>query len=280
MSERLKQSVASKPATPELHAQWDPRLHHMMAAICAEARSEAHEPHWQQIQRIMLVGLMASSYIHDLNNLLTIIEGGAVLAADDLSADHPAQENLSAVHQASRAARDLSRRLSAFLRRQPIAPRPVDLYKLALEWEPLLERVLSATAHLKTRLDPDLWTVCADPVQIEQVVLNLVVNARDAMPTGGAVELSWSNVWLEADEALPAGGYICLTVSDSGVGMEPEVLERLFEPFFSTKKQPHGLGLGLATCHRIVAELGGAIRVESVPGYGSTFRVYLPRYVG
>lgn len=280
MSERLRQLAARGTAEPQERSRWSAELNHMLAAICAEARAGVPEPHWEQIQRTMLVGLMASSYIHDLNNLLTIIEGGAMLAADDLPADHPAQESLGAVHRASRTARDLSRRLSAFLRRQPIAPRPVDLYKLALEWEPLPERVLGATAHLKARLDPDLWPVCADPVQIEQVVLNLVVNARDAMPAGGTVELSWSNVWLEADECLPAGGYICLTVSDSGVGMEPEVLERLFEPFFSTKKQLHGLGLGLATCHGIIGELGGAIRVESAPGQGATFRVYLPRYLG
>jgi signal transduction histidine kinase len=280
MSERLEPRPARVPAAPGDQAQWGAELSHLMNSIGAAARAGEPEPHWQQVQRTMLVGLVASSYIHDLNNLLTIIEGGAVLAADDLPAEHPAHESLSSVHRASRAARDLSRRLSAFLRRQPIAPRPVDLYKLALEWEPLLERVLGATAQLKARLDADLWPTCADPVQIEQVVLNLVVKARDAMPAGGTVELSWANVWLEADEALPAGGYVCLTVSDSGVGMGPEVLEHLFEPFFSTKKQLHGLGLGLATCRGIVAELGGAIRVESVPGQGSTFRVYLPRYLG
>jgi signal transduction histidine kinase len=268
------------PASPPHQVGQGDELGRLITNYYGAPENGEGEPRWLQMQRTMLVGLMASSYIHDLNNLLTLIEGGAMLAADDLPAEHPAQESLGEVRQASRAARDLSRHLSAFLRRQPIPLRPVDLYKLALEWEPLLGRMLGATAHLKARLDPDLWPVLANPVQLEQVVINLILNARDAMPAGGAVELSWTNVWLDEDESLPAGGYVCLTVSDGGVGMGPEVLEHLFEPFFSTKERLHGLGLGLVTCRGIVAELGGAIRVESALGNGSTFRVYLPRYLG
>lgn len=280
MSERRNRPPVGRSTPPRQHTRPSDQLGDLIASICALSQAEQAEAHWQQIQRTILVGLMASSYIHDLNNLLTVIEGGTILAADELPAEHSAQESLSTVHQAARSARELSRRLNAFVRRQPIAQRPIDLYRLAIEWEPLLGRILGATAQLRTRIDPDLWLIKADPVQIEQLMINLILNARDAMPAGGTVELSWTNVWLEDDETLPAGGYVCLTVSDSGVGMGPEVLERLFEPFFSTKKQLHGLGLGLATCQGIVVALGGAIRVESAVGAGSTFRVYLPRYLG
>lgn len=280
MSEPIYPVATRTTSAPSRRTRQANELSQLIASLYAAADAGVNEPRWLQMQRTTLVGLVASSYIHDLNNLLTIIEGSALLATDDLPGDHPAQESLSAVHQASRAARELARRLSAFVRRRPVVARPVDLYALAQELEPLLERMLGAAAHLKARIDPDLWPVLVDPVQIEQVVINLILNARDAMPAGGTVELGWTNVWLNADETLPAGGYVCITVSDSGVGIGPEALERLFEPFFSTKQGQQGLGLGLVTCDCIVADLGGAIRVETTPGKGSTFRVYLPRYLG
>lgn len=280
MSEPLHPVAARMTSAPGRQAPQAHGLSQLIAGLSTTAEAGENDARWLQMQRTMLVGLIASGYIHDLNNLLTVIDGAALLATNDLPTDHPTHESLRAVRQASRAARELSRRLNAFVRGKPIAPRPVDLYALALEWEPLLNRMLGAITRLKSRIDPELWPVFADPVQIEQVVINLILNARDAMPAGGTVELSWTNVWLDADETLPTGGYICLAVSDSGVGIGPEVVARLFEPFFSTKQGQQGVGLGLVTCHSIVAQLGGAIRVESALGEGSTFRVYLPRYLG
>jgi two-component system cell cycle sensor histidine kinase/response regulator CckA len=250
----------------------------LMRRLCSPTEGQQDDAALLQMQRTMLVGLVASSYIHDLNNLLTIVQGSASMAAEDLPPDHPVQDSLSAISHAGRSASALSRRLMAFLNRQPVAARRVILQKLLAEWTPLLERLLGSTFRLSVTFPADLWNVYADPVQIEQLLINLLQNARDAMPSGGPIEVAWRNIRLDRADDLPPGDYVCCDVRDSGTGMAPEVLGRLFEPFFSAKSPARGTGLGLAICHHIVTGLGGAIRVQSTPGAGSTFSIYLPRH--
>lgn len=233
-------------------------------------------------QKMESIGRFAGGIAHDFNNLLTGILGYAELAAMKLPEDSPAQGDLDQIHDVAQRASSLVRQLLAFSRQQILEQKVVDLNELIQQTEALLRRVIGEDMELVTSLTPQVGFVKVDPGQFEQVLLNLAVNARDAMPQGGRLTIETAHVSLDED-VLPgyvemlAGAYVMLAVSDTGVGMTADVLQHLFEPFFTTKEPGKGTGLGLATCYGIIRQNGGTIRVTSELGRGSTFRIYFPR---
>jgi PAS domain S-box-containing protein len=235
-----------------------------------------------QSQKLESIGRLSGGIAHDFNNLLTTIAGSAELAIDSLPSDHPAQQDLRLIQSAADRATALTRQLLAFARKQAIVIQLLDLNQLLVDIDQLLRRLLGADISLVAHPTPNLWSISADRNQIEQVLINLAVNARDAMPEGGKLTIETANV--ELDEAyaqqhlsiLP-GPYVMLAVSDTGLGMGPEVQEHIFEPFFSTKESGKGTGLGLSMSYGIIKQHGGALWVYSEIGHGTTFKVYLPR---
>ncbi len=232
-------------------------------------------------QKLESVGRLAGGVAHDFNNLLTVVICCTEAMREDQAAGRRvAPEDVEAIRGAGERARQLTRQLLAFARRQIVVPEVLDLNGIVVGSERLLGRVLGEDVALTTRLAPDLWPVRCDPAQVEQVILNLAVNARDAMPDGGHLEIATANVTVRGSPPLPTlsdGDWIRLTVRDSGTGMSPEVKSHLFEPFFTTKPRGRGTGLGLATVYGIVRQSGGHIGVDSDPARGSTFEIYLPR---
>jgi PAS domain S-box-containing protein len=233
-------------------------------------------------QRMEGIGRLAGGIAHDFNNLLTAILGHAEMARTDVADGDPAQSNIAEITRAAQRAADLTRQLLAFARRQIIEPKIVDLNSLVLNVDKMLRRLLGEDVDLVTVPDPALWRVRIDPGQFEQVLVNLAVNARDAMPDGGRLLIETSNIFLDADFArnhatVQPGPHVLLSVSDSGTGMDQEVLAHIFEPFFTTKEVGKGTGLGLATCYGIVKQNRGSIWVYSERGIGTTFKIYLPR---
>jgi PAS domain S-box-containing protein len=240
------------------------------------------EAQLMQSQRLESVGRLAGGVAHDFNNLLTAIMGNTDLARDSLPAGHPAQADLDEIGKSSERAADLTRQLLAFARRQIIEPHVIDLNQLILDMDKLLRRLIGAHIELIIRTAPGLWLVRADRGQIEQIVVNLAINARDAMPSGGTLTIETGNVQLDHDYAhrhisVSPGRYVMLAVSDTGTGMDEETQAQIFEPFFTTKAPGRGTGLGLATCYGIVKQHGGTIWPYSEPGHGSTFKIYLPQ---
>lgn len=231
-------------------------------------------------QRLDSIGRLAGGIAHDFNNLLTAIMSYAEIALARLPEAHPAAEDIGRILDASERASELVRRLLAFASRQTLTPQIVDLNHLLHNATPLLNRLLGKQAELRVNTDPSLKKVKADPAQIEQIILNLAINARDAMPDGGVLTIETANVTLDATEVqvignMSPGEYVLLSVSDTGTGIPPEHMEHLFEPFFTTKGE-QGTGLGLAVVYGVVKQSGGHITVESSPGKGTTFRIYLP----
>jgi CheY-like chemotaxis protein len=203
------------------------------------------------------------------------------LALNELSPDQPVYSDVAEAQKAAQPAANLTRQLLAFARKQIIDPQVLNLNSLVLELDKLLRRVLGEQIELITHPTPDLGSVKVDPGQIEQVIVNLAVNAHDAMPTGGKLTIKTSNTVLGSDYArqpagLTPGEYVMLTISDTGSGMDAEVQQHLFEPFFTTKEVGKGTGLGLATCYGIITQHGGHIGVYSEAGHGTTFKIYLP----
>jgi PAS domain S-box-containing protein len=245
----------------------------------AEARARAAEEALQQSRKLESVGRLAGGVAHDFNNLLTVILSGAAALRDDLAAGRPAErEYVEEIHAAGERARDLTRQLLAFARKQVIAPVPLDLNEVVRGTEKLLRRVLGEDVELRVELAEGLWPTRADPGQIEQVILNLAVNARDAMPRGGALLVATCNVPGAGEGGPPgAGDAVSLRVRDTGVGMTPAVKAHAFEPFFTTKRTGEGTGLGLSTVHGIVHQCGGEVRLESEPDRGATFDLRFPR---
>jgi two-component system cell cycle sensor histidine kinase/response regulator CckA len=236
----------------------------------------------RQSQKMEAVGRLAGGIAHDFNNLLTAIKDFADLSLLDVKEDTPLSANLKEIQKASERAADLIRHLLAFSRRQIFETKVLDINSLLLNLEKLLHRLVGEDIELISRLAKDLGRVRVDPGQLEQVVMNLAVNARDAMPSGGKLTIQTVNV--ELDEAyahshiaVTPGRYVELSVSDTGVGMSREVKEKIFEPFFTTKGKGKGTGLGLSTVYGIVKQSGGNIWVYSEPGQGATFKIYLPR---
>lgn len=233
-----------------------------------------------QSQRLETVGLLASGMAHDFNNLLNVIMGYAELLARSLPQGDTRRGRIDHILQAALKAGRLTRRLLAFSRRPVERPRVVELNALVSEAERMLRRLIGEDVDLVLQLGDEVGNVRVDPGQLEQVLLNLVVNARHAMPRGGVLTLATDNAGPARDEEVrPSvpGGYVRLTVTDTGVGMDAETKALIFEPFFTTKPTGTGTGLGLATVSGIVRQSGGVIEVESEPGRGTTFRIYLPR---
>jgi signal transduction histidine kinase/CheY-like chemotaxis protein len=240
------------------------------------------EEQLRQAQKMDAVGKLAGGIAHDFNNLLMVIRGDSDLMLRRLPPGHPLRPNAEGVREAADQAATLTRQLLAFSRKQVVAPRLVDLNGIVASIHAMLERLLGETINLVTVTAPDLGGVKADPGQMEQMILNLCVNARDAMPDGGRLTIRTANADLDEEAAKEwndarPGPYVMLEVSDTGGGMDPETRAHLFEPFFTTKEQGKGTGLGLSTVYGTVQQSGGHISVESEPGQGSTFRVYLPR---
>ncbi len=238
------------------------------------------EARYLQAQKLESVGRLAGGIAHDFNNLLGAVRAYAELLQMELSRCDGVQEYVEEILAATEHGARLTRQLLAFARRQPAAPRALDLNQVICDFEGMLGQLIGEDVRLTTRLEPGLPAVLADPAQIEQVLANLVVNARDAMPRGGRVSITTRTVE-DAGVAMTAGPgpgrWVALSVSDTGVGMTDEVLEHIFEPFFTTKETGKGTGLGLSTCFGIVSEAGGKITVESRPGAGTTMTVYLPQ---
>ncbi len=239
----------------------------------------------QQSRRMEAVGRLAGGIAHDFNNLLTIIKGYAELALQRNGIQPELRADVQQIENAAERASTLIRQLLAFSRRQVLQPKILDLNAIVLGLDKLLGRLMGEHIEMTTRCGANVGHVKADPAQIEQVIMNLVVNARDAMPKGGRLTVETVNVDLDSTYArdhvtVKPGPYVMLAVSDSGIGMSPETVAHIFEPFYSTKGSGQGTGLGLSTVYGIVKQSGGYIWVYSEPGKGTTFKVYLPRVRG
>jgi signal transduction histidine kinase len=229
------------------------------------------------------VGRLAGGVAHDFNNVLTAIFGYSDLLLDQFLPDDPRRSDVQEIRRAAERAAALTRQLLAFSRKQVMQPRLLNLNEVIASVQKLLERLIREDVTLEVRADPQLVTVTADPGHIEQVLMNLAVNARDAMPDGGRLVIATRTETTTDDPTRPGlqpGVYAVIEVTDTGTGMPEAVREHIFEPFFTTKEQGQGTGLGLATVYGIVKQAGGGIYVDSEVGNGSTFLVYLPQASG
>ena len=256
-----------------------PLLHGVMLDITGRKQLESQ---LQQAQKMEAVGTLAGGVAHDFNNLLTVIKGYSRLVMEQAAGDEQLVRQLGEIEKSADRAAALTSQLLAFSRRQMIQPKVLSLNSVVSHMEKMLRRVIGEDVQLITQLDPKLATIKADPGQLEQVLLNLAINARDAMSGGGKLCFETSNVHLApghtfADLDAPAGDYAVVTVSDTGTGMDEKTRARVFEPFFTTKEVGKGTGLGLAMVYGIVKQSGGYIIVESKLGAGTTFRIYFPQ---
>ena len=268
-------SMIGKPSPPETRAR----------GLIINARdvteSRAVEEQLRQAQKMDAIGRLAGGIAHDFNNVLTVILGYADLASTRAGAGDALAGDLAEIRNAAERASALTRQLLVFSRKQVVQPRVIDLNSVVRSMEGMLQRIIGENIALAAVLPGRPSLVKADTGQIEQVLLNLVVNARDAMPAGGKLTIETAGVELDALLAprfeVPAGSYVVLSVTDTGTGMDPETIGHIFEPFFTTKEVGKGTGLGLSTVYGIVKQSGGHIAVASEPGHGSTLEVYLPR---
>lgn len=258
------------------------RVHHQTALIAAKLERETQlQAQLAQAQKLESIGRLAGGVAHDFNNLLTVINGYGDLALARLRAGDPLRPQLEQIRRAGERAAVLTQQLLGFSRKQRIQPRPVNLNTIVSEARAMLQPLVGELIRVNTVLQPELSQVVADPGQIDQILMNLAANARDAMPDGGTLTIGTQDVRLErrfqnADEEVPPGSYAVLTVSDTGTGMSLETQRHMFEPFFTTKEQGRGTGLGLATVYGIVKQNGGWIAVDSEPRKGTTFQIYFP----
>jgi len=239
------------------------------------------EAQLHQVQKMESIGRLAGGIAHDFNNLLTVIHGYCDIIQDQLALADPLLVELKQIQQASERAAALTRQLLAFSRKQILAPTVLDLNNLVTNLRAMLVRLIGEDITLETVLAVGLRPITADPSQIEQVIMNLVVNARDAMPTGGRLTIETSNMDLDRNYAsihpeAPVGSYVMLVVTDTGCGMDAQTRTRIFEPFFTTKEPGKGTGLGLATVYGIIKQSDGEIAVSSEPGKGTSFKIFLP----
>ena len=259
------------------------RITGIMSIISDVTHERRMEEQLRRAQKMEVVGRLAGGIAHDFNNLLTAVTGYSELLLSRVGESDPAlRRDLEEIKKAGDRAASLTQQLLAFSRRQVLQPRVLDLNAAIADTEKMLRPLVGEDIELVTVLDPGLWRVKADPGQIDQVLTNLVVNARDAMPGGGRITIGTSNAVvgeMEVPRYVPAppGPYVMLSVSDTGCGMDEEIRSHLFEPFFTTKEVGKGTGLGLSTVYGIVKQSGGYIWARSRPGLGSTFRICLPR---
>ena len=268
---------------------WTPEEEHFCASISdfvaldlAASKRRQLEAQLRQSQKMEAIGHLAGGVAHDFNNVLTAILGYCRLMLVQMGSDDTLRPQVEQIRQAANRAAELTGQLLAFGRKQVLNPRILDLNQIVAGMEPMLGRIIGEDIRLSTVLAPDLGRVKADPGQVEQVLLNLVVNARDAMPEGGSLVIRTANVLLESSDLQPAtpgsgGEHIMLSVTDSGMGMDHETQARIFEPFFTTKEAGRGTGLGLSMVYGVVEQSGGRVGVWSEPGRGTTFRIYLPQ---
>jgi PAS domain S-box-containing protein len=249
-------------------------------AISTAERIKRAEEEERQAQKMEVVGRLAGGLAHDINNLMAIVIGFGKLALDRLPTADPVRHMVLQMKMAGDSAAALTRQLLAFSRKQVVVPKPIDLNEVIADADPMLRRLIGPDIVLRTRLQPDLGFVLADRGQIEQVVMNLAANARDALPRGGEIVIATAAIRLDAaagaPNQIPPGDYVVLSVSDDGDGMDALTRNKLFEPFFTTKEVGQGTGLGLATVYGIVQQTRGHIAVESELGQGSQFTIYLP----
>ncbi len=261
------------------------RMHGVVQDITEMKRAaealQRSEEQLRQSQKMEAVGRLAGGVAHDFNNLLTVISGYCAMSLFSVDSKNPLHKNIIEIQKAAERAASLTGQLLAFSRKQVLQPRVIQLNEVLRGTEKMLQRLIGEDVELSTRFAPALDCVKADPGQLEQVLMNLAVNARDAMPRGGKLTITTANVLIDHEtkfrnRTLELGRYVMLAVSDNGMGMSDDVLAHLFEPFFTTKGLGKGTGLGLATCHGIIAQSGGDIHVYSEPNSGTTFKIYLP----
>ncbi len=255
---------------------------HRIAGIAEDITAAVEtEERLRQSQKIEALGALAAGVAHDFNNLLSVILSYSTLMRDAFDEADPMREDVEEIRKAGQRGSELTRQLLAFSRRQILSPRVFDLHECVRGMDRMLRRVLAGSVELTVIHEAGVAAVRADPGQVELVLLNLVVNARDAMPRGGSLTIKIRNVEVDRDAGLAMsaapGAYVRLSVEDNGIGMDKATRARIFEPFFTTKELGRGTGLGLPTVLGIVRQSGGAVTVESAPGKGTAFEVYLPR---
>ncbi len=255
----------------------------LIAVIQDATKLKSLEMQFVQSQKMQAIGQLAGGVAHDFNNLLTAISGHCDLLLLRHGIDDPTHPDLMQISQNANRAAALVGQLLAFSRKQMLRPEVMDLRDMLADVTHLLNRLVGATVSLSLRHDPNLWAVRADKRQLEQVLMNLVVNARDAMPEGGKVRIITQNLWLKNPLArdrvvMPSGRYVVVSVEDDGVGIPKDKIEKVFEPFYTSKKQGEGTGLGLSTAYGIVKQTGGFIFVDSTPGQGAAFTLYFPAH--
>jgi signal transduction histidine kinase/CheY-like chemotaxis protein len=279
---------ASDEALRRLNAELEARVAERTAALTNEmAERTAAEAQLRQMQKMESIGQLTGGIAHDFNNMLAIVIGSLDLARRRLSgAEHPqVTQCLNNAREGAQRAAVLTARLLAFSRQQPLAPQLLDPNKLVGGMSELLRRTLGENIHVETVLAGGLWRTFADPAQLESAIINLAINARDAMPTGGKLTIETANSDLDeryarAHAEVEAGQYVLISVSDTGTGMAPEVVERAFDPFYTTKGAGKGTGLGLSQVFGYVKQSGGHVKIYSEIGRGTTVKVYLPRHLG
>jgi signal transduction histidine kinase/CheY-like chemotaxis protein len=255
---------------------------HRIGGFAVDVTERRHaEDRSHHAQKLEAVAQLAGGVAHDFNNLLTVILSYTAILVDQLGPDHPLRHDVDEIKRAGERGATLTRQLLAFSRQQSLQPRRINLNEIVGATETMLRRLVGNDIELQTVLAPDLADVVADPGQLEQVIINLAVNARDAMPRGGTLTVETLNVTLgdrPADGPWPsAPTHVMLAVTDTGVGMDEPTQSHIFEPFFTTKSAGKGIGLGLATVHGIVQQSGGTIRVTSEPAAGTSIRIHFPR---
>jgi len=245
------------------------------------------EEQLRQSQKMEAIGILAGGVAHDFNNLLTVIIGNAELALMDISKNESLRKGIEEIKKAGNKGASLTKQLLAFSRKQIIMPKNIDLNKGINETKKMLKRIIGEDIEFLTVLQPELWKIHADSVQIDQIIMNMVVNARDAMPQGGKLTIETTNTDLDKNyfcehgiKGIKPGHYVMLAVSDTGSGMDKAIREHIFEPFFTTKEVGKGTGLGLSTIYGIVKQNNGFVWVYSESGQGTTFKVYLPKVKG
>jgi signal transduction histidine kinase/CheY-like chemotaxis protein len=297
---RMKETLRRETTILSMNGQWynitiDPildELGHLLGAVNiisditerkqAEERMKTLQEQFLQSQKMEAIGQLAGGVAHDFNNLLTVINGYSDLILEDIDEKNRFFQDVKEIKKASEHAASLTRQLLAFSRKQILQPKILDINSVVLNMDKMLRRMIGEDIQMVTLLSKDLGRMKADPGQIEQVILNLAVNARDAMPKGGKLTIETANVELDEEYAhthinVTPGRYVMLSISDNGIGMSKEIIEHIFEPFFTTKEKEKGTGLGLSTVYGIIKQSGGNIWIYSEPGQGTTFKIYLPQ---